>query len=238
MTTTTLAAGAQKTIEVSGRYVYVVSASGAFRMALQILRGKETRLVDADYSPNDLIELERDEKVKQITISNTSGASNTIVLRVSDLKVTPADAGTSVSVAGTVTVTGPLTDTALRAAPVPVEIRATASGGADRKRIITTASTNADFAKASPGKVLSINGTNTSAGVLYLKLFNATAAPTVGTDVPVETYALPVGAFSFEFGDTGVAFATGIAFAITGLIADNDTTVTAAGDVVAQIHFK
>jgi hypothetical protein len=92
------------------------------------------------------------------------------------------------------------------------------------------ASTNATSAKATAGDLWVISGVNASASVKYLKFYNKATAPTVGTDTPVLTLALPVGAFSFNL--AGQYFATGIAFALTGAASDADTTALTAADVV------
>ena len=94
------------------------------------------------------------------------------------------------------------------------------------------ASTNATSVKAAGAKVFRIMGVNASAAVKYLKLYNKASAPAVGTDVPVATLALPVGAFAHELTVYGLALGTGFAYALTGAAADTDTTALAAADVV------
>lgn len=62
----------------------------------------------------------------------------------------------------------------------------------------SAASNNATLISANPGAIYSVNGYNASAGVIYLKFYDKATAPTVGTDTPVLTYALPAtAAFSF-----------------------------------------
>lgn len=90
--------------------------------------------------------------------------------------------------------------------------------------------TNATVAKASAGDLWTITGTNASAAVKYLKFYNVASAPTVGTTAIVLTLALPVGAFRFNM--AGHYFGTGIAYALTGLAADADTTALAAADIL------
>jgi len=101
-------------------------------------------------------------------------------------------------------------------------------------RIISSAATtNATSAKASAGNVHLITGRNTSASVLYLKLYNKASAPTVGTDTPVMTIPLPAtSAFPTIEWPNGYYFSTGIAYAITTGSADADTGAVAAGDVI------
>jgi hypothetical protein len=92
-------------------------------------------------------------------------------------------------------------------------------------------SVNATSAKASAGKLFSVNGLNSTATVTYLKFYDKASAPTVGTDVPVLTLVLPASAaFSYDLG--GIAFATGIAYGLTTDAADAGTTVVAAGAIL------
>jgi len=91
--------------------------------------------------------------------------------------------------------------------------------------------TNATAAKASAGKLFSVNGYNSTATVTYLKFYDKATAPTVGTDTPVLTLALPATAvFNYDIG--GFAFATGIGYGLTTVAADNGTTAPAAGAIL------
>ena len=108
-----------------------------------------------------------------------------------------------------------------------------AQGAASTSRILSAAaSTNATLAKASAGRVYSIQGHNAAGAIRYLKLYNKASAPTVGTDAPVKTLALPAGA-SFQFNwPAGYVFSTGIAYALTTGSADADTGALTSGDVL------
>ncbi len=98
--------------------------------------------------------------------------------------------------------------------------------------ITSAATTNATSVKATAGTVYSLVASNTGAAAAFLKLYNKASAPTVGTDVPVLTIALPAsGTVTVPFGATGHRFATGIALAITNLAADSDATAVAANQV-------
>jgi hypothetical protein len=61
----------------------------------------------------------------------------------------------------------------------------------------------------------------------------------VGTDVPVQTYAIPAnGAPLLVSGSaTGNRFSTGIALAITAAITDADTTAVAASEIKVAISY-
>lgn len=96
--------------------------------------------------------------------------------------------------------------------------------------LTTAATTNATSAKASAGTLYSVVLTNPIATAAFVKLYNKASAPTVGTDVPVATFTVPAsGDYTHEFGALGLRFTTGIAYAVTGLAADSDTTAAVAG---------
>lgn len=102
----------------------------------------------------------------------------------------------------------------------------------------SAASTNATSVKTSAGTVYSIVASNINAAIRYLKLYNKASAPTVGTDVPVLTMAIPAtGVLNLPLGALGKRFSTGIAFAITAAAADSDTTAVAANEIKVSIDY-
>lgn len=106
-----------------------------------------------------------------------------------------------------------------------------ASSATKTARLLSAvATTNATSVKAGNGTVTRITGYNAAASPRYLKLYDKASAPTVGTDTPRKTIYLPAATgFVFDMNDY---FGQGVAFAITGAAADNDTTAVAAGDIL------
>lgn len=99
-------------------------------------------------------------------------------------------------------------------------------------RIVSAAaSTNATSAKASAGAVFAISGYNAAASVRYLKFYTKATAPTVGTDTPLVTLALPATA-AFNIDLHGLQFITGIGYGLTTGAADNNTGALTAADIV------
>lgn len=123
--------------------------------------------------------------------------------------------------------------------PWLVTTRPAATGSTLAKhRLIAAATTNATSVKASAGQVYTIHVYNVSAAVKFLKLYNKATAPTVGTDTPVETHAIPAANWvRIDYTNHGNPFATGIGYALTGGGADSDTTALAAGDVVLNMLY-
>lgn len=98
--------------------------------------------------------------------------------------------------------------------------------------INSAASTNAAFIKNAAGTVYAIIASNTNTSTRYVKFYNKASAPTVGTDIPVLTIAVPTnGTIPVDFGSLGHRFATGIAIAITTGAADSDTGAVAANEI-------
>lgn len=106
------------------------------------------------------------------------------------------------------------------------------SGGSSSSGGTSGASTNATSVTAVPGLLFSLLASNQSGSTRFVKLYDKATAPTVGTDVPMLT--IPVGAsayVSISLGSYGISFPNGIAYAITGAVADSDTTAIGAGDI-------
>lgn len=104
--------------------------------------------------------------------------------------------------------------------------------------INSAATTNATSVKASAGTLFAICCSNGGAAAAFVKLYNKASAPTVGTDVPVLTIPIPASSvLPLNLGTLGHRFATGIALAITNLVADTDTTAVAASQVKVMLDY-
>ena len=113
-----------------------------------------------------------------------------------------------------------------------VNLTTQTTGGATSFTAISAATTNATAVKTSAGVLYMLTATNNSATVAFLKVYNKASSPTVGTDVPVLTYLLPAnGGAMVPIPSTGITFATGIAYALTGLATTADTTAVALNQI-------
>jgi hypothetical protein len=118
--------------------------------------------------------------------------------------------------------------------------QANLNGGWTPYKLISANTTNAQSVKASAGSIGFAHVGNNGATVAYLKLYNKASAPTVGTDVPVQTYMIPGATTGAGFTlpiPAGLSFATGIAIAVTGGAADADTTAVATGQVAVNLGY-
>ncbi len=96
--------------------------------------------------------------------------------------------------------------------------------------VATTASTNAAVVRSAAGTVFNVSASNPTATPAFVKLYNKSTAPTVGTDVPLITVPVAANsAVSFDLGSLGTRFGSGIGRAVTGAIAATDTTNAVAG---------
>lgn len=122
-----------------------------------------------------------------------------------------------------------------------VGLDARTTGGVTPNKTISAATTNSKNIKASAGMIYFIHTSNINAAVRYLKLYDKATAPTVGTDVPVWTLAIPGNAAGAGFVmpiPVGLVFTTGIGIGITTGSADADVGAVAASDIIVNIGFK
>jgi hypothetical protein len=110
-------------------------------------------------------------------------------------------------------------------------------GGLTTHKTVAAGSTNATVVKASAGQVYGIQVNNVNAAVRYLKLYNKATAPSVGTDVPVKTLAIPAASVQQFHWPAGIAFAAGISFATTTEATDGGTTGISASESVINIDY-
>jgi len=101
----------------------------------------------------------------------------------------------------------------------------------------SAASTNAATIKSTGANVYGLSVMNTSAATKYVRLFNLTTAPTVGTDVPIMVVAVPATSSKEILYVPALRFGTGLAVAITGGAAATDSTAVAAGDVQLLVSY-
>lgn len=111
------------------------------------------------------------------------------------------------------------------------------SGGTPA-RLVSAASTNTGFLKASAATVEYVGAQNNGAGWAYLKLYNKASAPTLASDVPIQVHGIPPGGGIVVPYPKGMVLGTGFAYAITGGTADTDTTAIAAGQVVFSAIYR
>lgn len=121
----------------------------------------------------------------------------------------------------------------LRVTLIPVT-----TGGVTPCYLVTTASTNATNCKNAAGQIYGYDLVNTTATIVYVRLYNLSAAPTCSSatgfirTIPV----LGTGGISRTV-VVGEAYGTGIGFCATGGGGSTDNTNAVAG-VYITVHYK
>ena len=111
--------------------------------------------------------------------------------------------------------------------------------GGSKHHLKSAATTNATSVKASAGRVNMLNVSNLTAAAKFLKLYNLAVAPTVGTSTPFMVVPIQANTtLPVVHNDIGIYFSTGIAYAITGAIADSDTTAVGANEVIVNMIYR
>lgn len=121
--------------------------------------------------------------------------------------------------------------------PWLVSQRPSTSGGLTIYRNLDCDETGVNI-KGSAGQVYGWYIFNAAAATRYVKLYNASSAPTVGSDTPVMTFGVPAGAGANVEFNNGIAFGTGIGIGCVTGVADNNTTAPTANDVVVNVFYK
>lgn len=170
-----------------------------------------------------LVEMQGRQKVR-IATSDQSGVTQALPVNIRN---------------GTVAITGnPVLGGGTNAiGDVGQQYRANATGAASGARVIAAAGTNAAVIKASAGRVLGWQLSNTTAAWVYVKLHNTTTAPTVGTTAVARTIGIPPNGKSEVVIEGGIAFGTGISQSIVTGAADADATAVTANAVIGDIFF-
>lgn len=111
--------------------------------------------------------------------------------------------------------------------------------------LVSAATNNAQFVKASAATVFSCQLGNIDSTVAYLKIFNKASAPTVGTDSPVKTIIIPKAGTAADgagntvfFGPGGFSLGTGFAIAVTAGLPLLDNTAVSASKVIINCDYE
>lgn len=105
-------------------------------------------------------------------------------------------------------------------------------------RQVSAATTNVARVKAIGANLTGALILNTNAAARYVKLYDQTDAPVVGTDVPALTIEVPASSQLPLSWPNGVSFARTMWMATTTGVADNDATAVGAGDLYTQLFVE
>jgi hypothetical protein len=141
-----------------------------------------------------------------------------------------ADIAVKTIVTNTVSVNGTVTSNSTNSP-------STTAGGYPTSGVIISASgTNAQVIKNSAPNLNFIIAGNNTASAKFIKIYNKTTTPVVGTDTPIFTFMVP-GNSSVPLNLDDARLTLGMGIAITGGMAHTDTTAVAANDVVVSYSY-
>lgn len=149
-------------------------------------------------------------------------------------RVQVVDGGASLTVDGQVTVSG-LADPTVKVRPHESQTVST------YRRISTSGTNSALVLSNSMGYQIRIHGyyiSNTNSSVRYVKLYDVSSAPTVGSSTPLITIAVPGNGAAnagFPFGPT---FTTGLGIGMTTGASDSDTGSVAASEIIVNLFYE
>lgn len=120
---------------------------------------------------------------------------------------------------------------------VGLGIRTTTTNASLIFKIMSLATTNATVVKAAVGRLYGYTFSNTTASYKYVKIYNKSTAPVVGTDAPIDVIAIPPNDSVAYMNPFGVYHSVGISYAITELAPDSDATAVAVNDVIGKLIY-
>lgn len=119
-----------------------------------------------------------------------------------------------------------------------VQLVPATTGGLTLSHLVSAGSTNATSLKASAGQLYGASIYNNAGYPVFLKFYNLATAPTVGTSTIVFEVPVQAGTEREVHSDIGLAFGTGIAYALTKGITDADATAVLASDASIDLIYK
>ena len=237
------------TLPGTGAVVETVDVGGVQRQVVQVANLPDTQPVSAEALPLPsgaateataaaLLSAAQAIKTAAEALAgrtlDTSAISGTVAL---DSATLSALEGVNATVSGTVAVsnfpaTQPVSVTAGTVNPVVP---------ATPYFVNSAASTNGALILTGTSNLSSFYATNEGASAAFVKLYNKSTAPTVGTDVPEMTIPVPAaasgvpGVAAIPVGFHGFRFALGLGIAITRNAVYTDTTAVGAGEVKVKL---
>jgi hypothetical protein len=105
-------------------------------------------------------------------------------------------------------------------------------------RQVSLASTNLQSVKGALANLKGALIINTNAAARFVKLYDATDQPTVGTTVPALTIEVPASGQLFLAWPDGINFGHTMWMATTVNAVDSDSTAVGAGDLITQLFYE
>lgn len=104
--------------------------------------------------------------------------------------------------------------------------------------LVSAATTNATLVSAGAHELTGYALVNNGASFAYVKLYDVSSAPTVGTTTPVAVLPVPPSSGANVSFPEPVLFTSGIGLGITGGIANSDTTAVSSNQVSVTLFYQ
>lgn len=131
--------------------------------------------------------------------------------------------------------------TVTQSSNVNVSLIPVSAGGLTFSSVILTSGVNATLVSSSPRQVYKIECFNNSANIGYLKVYNLSSVPTVGSSLVQHRIMVPAnasGAGVITTSEMGFPYSTGLAYTFTGGLQDSDTTAIVSSAFIVNIGYK
>jgi hypothetical protein len=104
-------------------------------------------------------------------------------------------------------------------------------------KVLSAASTNATSVKNAGARLYAYKLANTGTTWRYLKFYNMTTAPVVGSSIPLLVVPIPPGGVADMHNSIPITFAAGMSYAITAGPEDTNNTGVAASEIVGHLLY-
>jgi hypothetical protein len=169
-------------------------------------------------------------------LNTTSGGGGTSAVNVSQVAGATAVAGNGATTSGTLRVTISNDSTGV------ISLKTQTSGGSTMYHAVNPNNVTGVVVKNTPGQIYGVTMATSAAAAAYLKLYDASSAPTAGSGTIKKALVCPGSAgsngsgASYQF-PNGIAFATGIAYTFVSLVTDADSTQPTASTFTIDIDY-
>ncbi len=104
-------------------------------------------------------------------------------------------------------------------------------------RVVAQNTTNLNQVTGTQGNFAGLQIVNTTAAIIYVKLYDSTNTPTIGTTLPKLTFQVAASSSLFVNPTEPIAFQNAIWLATTANAVDSDTTAIGSGPIL-QVFYE
>ena len=219
----------QTTINLIGQYYRVVYTNGtAGQGTFRLQTVKQTSEVVLPRTLTALgnlkVAIQEDNTTGLATAANQTAANSTFTSIAASMSSSASSENTIAN--------------AVSGGKMQVQASVTPSGGSTPYHNLSAATTNATNVKSAACQMYGYSISNTNASTRYVKFYDKTTAPSVGTDTPKHTVQIPGNGTVIRAIPEGMKFVNGFGWATTVNVADTDSTAVGANDLVIDFSLN